>query len=264
MLRPTLGTENKKIKAIYTEELHADSIPQLEEISNEIKEYTDTKIEESKQTVYWKVSDDGSGIVPKDPLDLTPDDVGSSEETIRNIVSANFLPRSGGEMTGIVISRNVDNSQLQLRGAPEHNTGAYLALFGQNNSLSGEFHLKSGTSSVDKTLIGKPDGSLTWGNKEIKSMAFPSNTKVTVVSTPVDGAYTSPANGYLTIDGQNTSGDLGEVSVRLEGRIRSRGTITGGNIAFTSITVSKGESVQYRFDKCTVGKVVFTYAEGEV
>lgn len=114
-----------------------------------------------------------------------------------------YLPLEGGAMTGN-ITRNVDNGSFGIFGgsAADAVHGSYLTLFGKNHPNAGAFSLiayDGGTK--DGCLVGKADGTLTWGTstrpKAIKSMAFPSATKVAM--TTAAGTYTAPANGYAVV-----------------------------------------------------------------
>ena len=88
----------------------------------------------------------------------------------------NYLPLSGGTMTGALtfgvynaIFRNVDNNGLLLSGATANEKGAALVLCGKDNANNaGRFLLIARDGANEPTLIGKPDGSLTWGGKEVE------------------------------------------------------------------------------------------------
>lgn len=75
----------------------------------------------------------------------------------------NYLPLSGGQMTGS-IKRNVNNSWLVFAGGTDAGKGASLWLYGEDQpTWSNQFFI--GTAA--NWLIGKPDGSLTWGGKQV-------------------------------------------------------------------------------------------------
>jgi hypothetical protein len=84
-------------------------------------------------------------------------------------VALNALPKSGGQMTGSNISRDTNSGALVLYGglAGEIN-GAYLALYGREHSSNkGVFYLRAHNGEATCVLSGTPDGSLTWGGKNI-------------------------------------------------------------------------------------------------
>jgi hypothetical protein len=96
----------------------------------------------SSDTTHWKLSD----LATKDDL-------------------ANYLPLSGGAMTGDNIKRNVDNSSLELCGASQLQKGAYLSLNGQN--ANAKFDLVSQYDAntyavLEGTPTGDNAGTLTW------------------------------------------------------------------------------------------------------
>lgn len=107
-------------------------------------------------------------------------------------IASTYLPLSGGTMTGSiklassgnVISLDVDNSGIFLRGGMD-GTSAYLNLYGKNNaSYAGHFSLTAYDGTNRKTLAGLPDGTLTWANANVLTDAtvgtVVSNTSSTV------------------------------------------------------------------------------------
>lgn len=97
-------------------------------------------------------------------LVLTEDDLASkADKSDLN----NYLPISGGQMTGSAISRDTDDSVLQLRGGATYTTGSYLTLCGKDYSSSGVFTVTARDGTNSCTLRGTPSGTLTWGNKTI-------------------------------------------------------------------------------------------------
>lgn len=95
-------------------------------------------------TAHWKLSD----LATKDDL-------------------ANYLPLAGGAMSG-VISRNADNSALTLKGGVLGNACANMDLCGKDHpNAKGYFYLEANDGNNSKTLIGNPNGTLTWGGANI-------------------------------------------------------------------------------------------------
>lgn len=88
-------------------------------------------------------------------------------------VALNALPKSGGQLTGAVIARSVNNSFLQLRGGAK-GTGyeADLVLYGDeygSETYKGGFELRAGKGEASKYLAlqGFRDRTLRWDGKEV-------------------------------------------------------------------------------------------------
>lgn len=80
----------------------------------------------------------------------------------------NYLPLSGGQLTSADLSRNVTTSHLQLRGGTTILNGAYLSLGGKDfDARPGAFYMVARNAETGHALTGSPDGSLTWGGKNI-------------------------------------------------------------------------------------------------
>lgn len=91
-------------------------------------------------------------------------------------LSKNFLPLSGGTMTGNIVADKqffeMTNSTLNGRnsiyGGTSGSTGAFLYVYGKNHtSLAGNFVLHANDGTNTSELIGKPDGTLTWKGLDI-------------------------------------------------------------------------------------------------
>lgn len=89
-----------------------------------------------------------------------------------------YLPLSGGTLTGTItsnvnniIKRNVTDDILSLRGGTDVSNGARFELYGGTRSVNpGSFLLTASIdSSTYKQLLGKPDGTLTWGGQSIQT-----------------------------------------------------------------------------------------------
>ena len=101
-----------------------------------------------------------------------------SDEKQQYIVQ-NFLPLSGGTMTGNIsfdetegrvgmsVSQN-EAGRLRLLGGSGITNGAQLLLSGKSNtSTAGQFQLGANDGTDSASLLGKPDGTLTWGGKSV-------------------------------------------------------------------------------------------------
>lgn len=90
----------------------------------------------------------------------------------------NYLPLSGGTMTGNITANKSDfeiqnvvsdnDGYISLRGGGSYANGASINAFGKNNtSNAGEFSLVANDGSNSKRLAGNPDGTLTWDGSNI-------------------------------------------------------------------------------------------------
>ena len=103
------------------------------------------------------------------------DYVDDSIANLKNVyLPANYLPLSGGTMTGTLVStqaitvrQNADNASSQVYGGTD-GTSSKLVLFGKANSTyPGVFSLEARNGSNVKSLYGTPDGTLSWGGEQV-------------------------------------------------------------------------------------------------
>ena len=119
---------------------------------------------------------------------------------------SNKLSLSGGTMTGNIkftitdsIARSNDDSFLFVFGGSGYRKGAYIALSGKDRSdASGHFDLTADDGTTIKKLVGRPDGTLTWGNVSLTDGTFLTTRSVTTGLKPASGSsITAPAvSGY--------------------------------------------------------------------
>ena len=104
-----------------------------------------------------------------------------------------YLPLAGGTMTGFVIFANADNrirvnydnnaGQLNLYGGIDMTHGAYLGLNGSNfGNAGGRFSLNASDGTNSSLLVGRPDGTLTWGGKNIERVESSGTNYIRYVS----------------------------------------------------------------------------------
>lgn len=125
-------------------------------------------------------------------------DIAALASNILAALSLIYLPLAGGQMSGN-ITKNALNSMLYLSGGQGWDlasNGARLALYGKDETTNpGVFVLGAGSSQGAKTLIGKPDGTMTWDGKDVA-------TVTTGTWTPVlRGGGTAGAFTYSTQKG---------------------------------------------------------------
>ena len=89
--------------------------------------------------------------------------------------TADYLPLSGGTMTGTItssavdfIKRNVNNNHLTIMGGTGYSNSASILLNGgESPSNAGAFQLLARDGTTSRLFIGKPDGTLTWHGSNI-------------------------------------------------------------------------------------------------
>lgn len=86
----------------------------------------------------------------------------------------NYLPLSGGIMSGGVIRWNDTDFEFKhttgntskrgiVRGGSSWDDGASIYLNGKDNNDAGIFTIMAHDGTNNKSLVGKPDGTFTWG-----------------------------------------------------------------------------------------------------
>ena len=101
---------------------------------------------------------------------------GSLKVDNNNVALAkDVLPLTGGTMSGAVtttvsdfVKKSNDTAYLRLMGGTALANGASITLIGKDHSTQpGQFLLRAKDASSQKDLVGKPDGTLTWGGNAI-------------------------------------------------------------------------------------------------
>ena len=115
----------------------------------------------------------------------------------------NYLPLSGGTLTGGHINRNVDNEYISLIAGKSYNTGATVEIFGKdypndglNDGLTGGISLVTVDSNGDNKyrLNLYSNGSLQWGGREVNP-----------IGEVCFFACSSAPKGYLVCNGATVS-----------------------------------------------------------
>ena len=97
-----------------------------------------------------------------------------NDEKMKYIVD-NFLPLSGGTMTGGITTSSTDfiaktnnTTHLTIAGGSAYSNSASLRLAGgEETGQTGLFQLRSQDGVNSKDLIGKPSGEFTWGGSNV-------------------------------------------------------------------------------------------------
>lgn len=90
------------------------------------------------------------------------------------------LPLTGGIMTGTIrsdleglIVGNTDTSAVRISGGTNWNSGASLVVCGkEHETYPGVFRIKASDGTDTHILLGGPDGTLTWGGKNVLNNSF--------------------------------------------------------------------------------------------
>ena len=110
---------------------------------------------------------------PTAPTPATGDN--STKVATTAFVRNGFLQLSGGTMSGAITTSAVDfikhttnDNHLTIMGGTAYGNSASILLNGGSaSSNGGAFQLLAQNGSTNKTLLGKPDGQLTWGGLPI-------------------------------------------------------------------------------------------------
>lgn len=141
--------------------------------------------------------------------------------------------------TNMALSMTEDAHYLILRGAPSVNDGAYLSLYGQNqSSMPGRFRLAASGGGNTVYLQGRPDGTLTWDGKSLINNGQYSD----MFFSQTSGNYTAPYSGVyrVTLKGGGGGGGGRNVSYYSSGG----GGGEGGRLVFY-VTLTEGQSYSY-------------------
>ena len=108
-----------------------------------------------------------------DIAQTTADTAKTSAEAAQASADA-CLPLSGGTMTGTIkttqglaLAQDTTSNYTGVYGGTAHNTGAYLGLYGKDNTSAGMFTLASSDGTTTNRLQGHLNGKLTWCGKDI-------------------------------------------------------------------------------------------------
>lgn len=92
-------------------------------------------------------------------------------------VKSKFLQLSGGTMKGAIgfegigylQCKNSTSNGIQIYGGNAFAEGAFLGVYGKDHaSRAGWIYANANNGVNSSVLIGKPDGTLTWGGKEVE------------------------------------------------------------------------------------------------
>jgi hypothetical protein len=71
-------------------------------------------------------------------------------------------------MAEFTISSDADTKVIRISGGTGWNNGGSIVVYGKTHSTNpGDFCIKAGNGTNGYILLGKPDGTLTWGGKDL-------------------------------------------------------------------------------------------------
>ena len=177
-----------------------------------------------------------------------------------NTKAGKYLPLAGGTMTGNLkfsqdwcnIFSTKNTTRLQIGGGSSDSTGSVINLYGKDysyngsSSAAGQFYFTANNGTNNVSLVGKPDGTLTWNGVGLGGTSLgnaPTNTATN---------FTLPKAGtYLVITGHNSTPGTNSIFI-----VRTGGNMAfkmggGGNITMTcsgttiTVTSSGGQAQVY-------------------
>lgn len=158
-----------------------------------------------------------------------------------------LITASGGTFTGnLVFSQDSgrifkynNTGDLRLLGGSSLNDGAAMSLMGKDSTGSGSFMLIATNGTDTKTLIGRPNGTLTWGEKSlVNNGAFNA-----MFFSQTSGSYTAPYTGVFRITLKGGGGGGGGRNIS---RIYTGGSGGGeGATLIFYVTLTKNRSYSY-------------------
>ena len=149
-------------------------------------------------------------------------DFGSSNYGFKNVYAYRLILKNS------YITRTVNNDYLGLCGGTDYSNGAYFTLYGKDSTVNaGAFRLRANDGINSKDLIGKPDGTLTWGSKNVAMQedviprsggAVMSGTKIARTDASNEMNYcggTSQDDGAtLILVGKNATSNIGGACIK--------------------------------------------------
>ena len=196
-----------------------------------------------------------------------------SDEKQQYIVN-NFLPLSGGTMTGNIFNNNANdlfsiakdqsvlNQGIRVYGGNSFSTGASLYVYGKDNtSYGGIFRIFAHDGTNSKELKGTPAGSLTWLGKEVERVnsigsnyirfegglqicwgSTPTITTATTVTLTLPAAFVD--DGYSIAIGRWWVAAVGEEYYTYDAtatsfKLTTIGSVGGGSHSYMYIAIGK-------------------------
>lgn len=196
------------------------------------------------------------------------------------------LPLAGGTMTGsIVVKRHVLNtesgasiytaesdSELQICAGSNNYTeaGGILTLYSQSAAgdiKQGGFTLAARKGDDLAELIGAPDGTLFWNEKDVMRAYTPTSTQTDLGNIASETVLTAPDDGWMVLSVTTNNSGITEVRISNETTGLNGYQLTGQtNNRWVTVTVpvSKGDQVRIYYGGANFSECKFIYARGAV
>lgn len=114
----------------------------------------------------------------------------ATTEFVNTAMANGYLPLSGGTMTGTItfsrnqaIARSNETDELVIFGGSVNSTTPCIALRGKEKSTdAGSLYVRTQDTSQSKILLAKPDGTFTWGGKNVECIESKGTNYIRYVS----------------------------------------------------------------------------------
>ena len=187
--------------------------------------------------------------------------------------AGDYLPLSGGTLTGNILFSGINNrvvgfqltnngSNLDIGWNWDNGDGAGFALRSTDSSAGtpGSFDIFARNStSGQKSLVGKPDGTLTWGGSNIITAAGGTITGTLVLSKTTDASGTANNSPALIVGGAATGAhieiDANEILCKSNGTTLTTLYLQDGNACTYLNTSAFGPNVTNKITCGASGKV---------
>lgn len=144
----------------------------LAKVFQRVRSFVASQLNSKASAIHTHISSDITDLTVDTTLD------GTSSNAISNSAVSNALdgkiPKAGGAViTGTNIGRADNTGGLDICGGTTFENGGFVALHGKNTNVTGQegavvIGTNNGSSSCNLTLL--PNGTATWGNKEIDTI----------------------------------------------------------------------------------------------
>jgi hypothetical protein len=187
-------------------------------------------------------------------------------------VAATYLPLSGGTMTGgistsvegILVGKD-DTVGLRISGGTGWSNGASVVVYGKSHATyPGMLRIKAEDGTNEHILLGKPDGTLTWGGKNIvrsvNNVAADAAGNVPLATVATSGSYNDLSNKPSIPDTpkayvkETWKSGTSWYRVWSDGWIEQGGDITTTGKNLYTVTLNKAFSTTDYFATC-IGKI---------
>ena len=118
----------------------------------------DTHTIRTQDTTYGIATQDTDGLLAR------------TDKIILDNIPNDYYPKSGGQITGSHVCRDVTNNYLWLGGGTSYQNGAHIYLNGKDSD-SGSVKIFAHDGTTNKCLYLKANGSITWNNNKVLTIA---------------------------------------------------------------------------------------------